>query len=145
MTIMLNAKRREDACASILRMITVGLGYGYNSPITVALLPGDGEDTWELQMSFGNHKIEWSIVEENTLAKLNTIAGKREVRNLVYMVYAETTVPSFNRMEPDYTDAFIVGSAVTPERAVVDALLAYFREEMYHCLPLFESPIEEEV
>lgn len=138
---MTNTKFRETVLSNIMRMITRGLGYG---TATVSILDGEGEDSWQVQMQFGTHKLDWQVIEEDTLAHLKTIAGERKVKHIVYRVYAEHTVPSFNRMEPDYTDSFLVGSAATPEKAVVDALLDYFRNEMYACLPQFESPIVEE-
>jgi hypothetical protein len=103
---------------------------------------GDG-DTFDFQILFGaGYKVEFHLRYMIREEKLPTLTGNFVKPVARWESYAYVTKDG-GRWDPPYEDEQLVASGGTPEIALIESLLIYFRNAMYDSLPQIDIDLTD--
>jgi DNA-directed RNA polymerase subunit RPC12/RpoP len=102
---------------------------------------GDG-DTFDFQILFGaGYNVEFHLRYMAGTKLVRTITGM-QVEHNQWVTYARVTKDG-GRWDPPYEDDVEVAKGATPEIALIEALLVYFRNAMYDSLPQIDIDLTD--
>lgn len=104
---------------------------------------GDG-DTFEFQILFGaGYNVAFHLRHMIREQKIETLSGHFVKPVTQWESYAYVTKDG-GRWDPPYEDEELVAKGHTPEIALIESVLVYFRKAMYDSLPCIEPDLDIE-
>lgn len=103
-------------------------------------------DSWAVTISWLNvpGQLTCRLAREMRWKEYRTISKNTRFERPCWVVYVEQQIPATYWEPPTSDEVEMFASFDSPEAALIETLLAYFRMEAYACIPHSEEPIKEE-